>query len=671
MHDNQLSGNIPNFSNLSNLTNLSLQNNQLSGSIPDFNNLPNLSYLSLQNNQLSGSIPAFNNLPALYTLQICPNNLTGNIPGFYSCDFLNVNSIDFSCVIAAQTTGIVYVDANKNCIKDEDEAIIPNTVIATTDSTSYSFSDESGFYTLKTDTGLRNFNCIMPNYLWEQNCLDHPNAYTIHPISYQDSLGGFDFGLQYSIECPLMIVEVGTPFLRRCFTNTYTVHYCNTGTATAEDAEIHLSLGEAIIPLESSMPYNEDTENYLVFNIGTVGIGQCGSFTLTDSLSCDAILGSTACMEAFAFPNDLCFEDASLWDGSDLEINAACLGDSVIFEIRNTGEDMLVESEYRMYEDDLLTLVEPLFLTAGEVLTLSHPASGQTFRVTAQQTPNHPISTFVTAVVELCGTENMASVGFVNTQSNVHYSRFYNINCQEIIGSYDPNDKAVTPKGVGDEHRITDSQELEYKIRFQNIGSDTAFRVVVIDTIDTKFLDINSLKLGVSSHDYTAEVKDGKVLIFTFENIFLVDSATNEMASNGFLMFKISQNIGNQRDDLIQNEAAIYFDYNQPVITNKTFNTIGLPHLTTDIPIITQVQGTIPASIFYENEHLYIKLSVVSNNEQYSFRLYDALGRFVTQIDKLSIPNHELLVGNLTKGVYVFEIQATNGKKTTGKFMVQ
>ncbi|GEM_PF-3232091 len=77
--DNQLSGNIPDFSNLPNLKMLYLYKNQLSGSIPNFN-LPNLTDLSLSQNQLSGSIPNFNNLPKLIELSLYNNQLSGTVP---------------------------------------------------------------------------------------------------------------------------------------------------------------------------------------------------------------------------------------------------------------------------------------------------------------------------------------------------------------------------------------------------------------------------------------------------------------------------------------------------------------------------------------------------------------------------------------------------------------
>ena len=63
----------------------------------------------------------------------------------------------------------------------------------------------------------------------------------------------------------------------------------------------------------------------------------------------------------------------------------------------------------------------------------------------------------------------------------------------------------------------------------------------------------------------------------------LPDSASNEAASHGFVQFTISQ-----KEDLpigteIYNEAAIFFDFNAPVITNKTLHTIGEDFITVSV----------------------------------------------------------------------------------------
>ncbi|XP_071697986.1 probable LRR receptor-like serine/threonine-protein kinase At5g63710 [Rutidosis leptorrhynchoides] len=58
LHDNNLSGELPDLSSLVNLQNLNLTRNKFSGSIPTFwNQLTNLKYLDLSSNDLSGKIP--------------------------------------------------------------------------------------------------------------------------------------------------------------------------------------------------------------------------------------------------------------------------------------------------------------------------------------------------------------------------------------------------------------------------------------------------------------------------------------------------------------------------------------------------------------------------------------------------------------------------------------
>ncbi|MFH2095218.1 MAG: hypothetical protein ABIJ16_05920, partial [Bacteroidota bacterium] len=53
---------------------------------------------------------------------------------------------------------------------------------------------------------------------------------------------------------------------------------------------------------------------------------------------------------------------------------------------------------------------------------------------------------------------------------------------QVIVGSYDPNDKHVTPAGIGTEGIVQHGTRLSYTIRFQNTGNDTAHTIIIRDT---------------------------------------------------------------------------------------------------------------------------------------------------------------------------------------------
>ncbi len=81
---NNLSGNIPNFSNLPQLIRMNLQGNSLSGTIPDFQAMDFLTDIRLEGNQLTGSIPNFSGVPSLNNLRLLGNQLTGPIPDFTS-----------------------------------------------------------------------------------------------------------------------------------------------------------------------------------------------------------------------------------------------------------------------------------------------------------------------------------------------------------------------------------------------------------------------------------------------------------------------------------------------------------------------------------------------------------------------------------------------------------
>jgi hypothetical protein len=146
----------------------------------------------------------------------------------------------------------------------------------------------------------------------------------------------------------------------------------------------------------------------------------------------------------------------------------------------------------------------------------------------------------------------------------------------KIIGSYDPNFKEVSPAGKGPEGYITTADSvLDYVIHFQNTGSYYAQKIVVVDTLDNN-LDWSSLQPGFSDHNYVATMSETGVVQFTFDNINLDWQAKSEMASRGLVSYSIKQQKHLAPGAKIKNSAAIYFDYNSPVITNKTLNTIKL-----------------------------------------------------------------------------------------------
>ncbi len=145
---------------------------------------------------------------------------------------------------------------------------------------------------------------------------------------------------------------------------------------------------------------------------------------------------------------------------------------------------------------------------------------------------------------------------------------------QIITCAYDPNDKLVDPPGIGNENHISSETEyLDYTVRFQNTGNDTANLVVIKDQLDSKLVKSTLSILG-SSHNIETFVNQNGEISFYFDSIMLPDSTTNEIESHGYLKYRIHLDQNLPLGTIIYNTAHIFFDYNPAIITNTAFNTL-------------------------------------------------------------------------------------------------
>jgi len=221
-----------------------------------------------------------------------------------------------------------------------------------------------------------------------------------------------------------------------------------------------------------------------------------------------------------------------------------------------------------------------------------------------------------------------------------------------VTGSYDPNDKAVNPKGLGEEGIISMSDSLlSYTVRFQNTGTDTAFTVLIRDTLDEDLL-VQSVRPGPASHAYSLNVKDGNVLEFLFENILLPDSFINEPASHGFVIFDALIRRDAPYGTTLENRAGIYFDFNPPIITNTVVNTLEMINAT------KQIQA-IEFSVFPNPSHERITIKH-DQSDSVKMTIYDLKG-IPHQHHELERNIHSINISQLPEGVYLIEMKGSKG----------
>ena len=150
------------------------------------------------------------------------------------------------------------------------------------------------------------------------------------------------------------------------------------------------------------------------------------------------------------------------------------------------------------------------------------------------------------------------------TDDNLENNEF--ILDQEVVNSYDPNDKRVLE---GSQVHIDDAGKyLNYIVRFQNTGTANAQRVAIRDTLSAN-LDWNSLQMISSSDSYQMNIKNGNAVEFVFDGINLPYEDADEEGSQGYIAYKIKPKSDIVVGDIIAGDAAIYFDFNEPIITNE------------------------------------------------------------------------------------------------------
>ena len=565
-----------------------------------------------------------------------------------------------------QISGTVVRDDNMDCLNTPGENHLQNWKMYTQGSNGFSnitFTDANGHYQLFVDTGSYEINLIAPSTVW-QTC----SPVTVSSSNFDSVV--VDLQAQPLVNCPVMSVDIEVSLLRRCFdNNVYIVNYCNMGTELAESAYVTVQFDDLLSLENSSLAYIELADNTYEFLLGDIASNECGSFTITTTVSCEAEFLQTLCAFANIYPQVNCETGGGNYVGPSVKVKGNCTGTEVTFQIENIGAgDMDTPSDYTVFRNALILETGSFQLMAGNLSEHKYSADGATYRLEAGQAAGFPEESSPGFTIEACtnGTGDFET-GFFNMFPPADYGSAYDEVCKMVIGSFDPNDKTPTPLGYGDEHFIEKNTDIQYLIRFQNTGTDTAFNIIVRDTL-SGFFDITSLVLGASSHDYVFNVLGNNILEFKFSNIMLPDSNINETASHGYLTYQLKQKEHLAPGDLVRNSAAIYFDFNAPVITNETFHTIGEHFIETTS--ISTLDNNISLQV-YPNP---MKEFVIFNIQNILFQeglieLYNGIGQLV-RVEKVQEHSHVVKRKALTPGSYFFKLILDDQLSATGVIQV-
>jgi hypothetical protein len=479
----------------------------------------------------------------------------------------------YTKIIRADKDGKIYTnfikgniskDINNNCSLDGNETNMSGMFVKTEPDNFYDITDESGNYSIPVDTGISyKIIPIINSKIGNQSSSCYPFRTVLFNQKQKDSTGN-DFFIKQELN-PDLKLNYSISNRTRCFPGASAITIANYGFADAANVTVSVEAPSFYFIKDANFPFLKD-DKFIQFNVGKIEAGKITTITLTDSISCAAMLSDVANIRSIVNTTTNC-------------INPEFCKDTVII-------------------------------------------------------------------------------------------RF------SVTGSFDPNDKQVFPSLINFEDYSNGNKELNYLIRFQNSGNGEARTVRVIDTLSSS-LDIHSIRSIQTSHSSSTKIisSDPLIIEWFFENINLPAQSQSEELSQGYISFAIDLKEGLEDKTTVSNGAAIYFDYNEPVITNRATTLISSEEETEtykeSIPTGTQMVSSNHSIILFPNpitESSVIKISPALNT--FKTAVYDSKGIKLLEKDgsgdEVSINRNDI-----KPGIYFYHIYTDNQEIGKGSFLVK
>lgn len=537
-----------------------------------------------------------------YTISIDPawlsanNYVIGNIipsPNILISTGVSTTLITLNC--ASQTTmlcatGQVYCDANDNGVLDNGETPIANAPISINGTVAY--SNTSGFYNISYPGTINNSYVLTMSANWLTQ-----NGYSI--------LNNNGNNVTNILGTPC---NSGTPgstvnFPLSCGGNV-TPTFCYGGFVFCDaNGNGVMNVGEAPIAGAQVQLFTQpnSTTSVTVYTDSTGYFSYCGPFVGTSNIILAQVSPTWLIYNGFTGPTSYTtlqgFVTAQVQPGM-IAVNCGGTTTAPCADLWTTvtpwigyyqNSTAYIKINWGSYGPGIIgnyTLsftypagVSPIL---SSIQNTNYTISGNTItwnlNSAASSFSNYDVILFSVPGGLINGAQHFFTSSIAPTGATIDCGTYNNTgSLLQILGnSYDPNDKNASTDYMNENYPLgyLDAfidDALTYTIRFQNTGTAPAQNIYIIDTLSAQ-LDWSSFTLLEATHPIQVVNLGNGIMRFEFNQIWLPDSTSNEPQSHGHLTYRISENANNPIMSTIENTAYIYFDWNDPIITNTTFH---------------------------------------------------------------------------------------------------
>lgn len=235
----------------------------------------------------------------------------------------------------------------------------------------------------------------------------------------------------------------------------------------------------------------------------------------------------------------------------------------------------------------------------------------------------------------------------------------------EVVGAIDPNDILVSPKGDGPEGFINKGQSLTYTIRFENVGTYKATYVFLENRIP-EGLELGTLEILSSSHPYTYSITPDRLLRVAYRYIDLPPAMLDSIGAHGHFKYKIRPKIGIEEGQVIENSAKIFFDFEDPIVTNTVVNTIKFigQKEEKNLKIYPNPAIDVVSFSIEDNYHKLVEPRLIAY-----WVILDASGRALLSSFEDQVAEMQVSVAQLPKGLYFIRASTRSGETFAGKLL--
>lgn len=572
------------------------------------------------------------------------------------CQDLRDNILNIN---APRIVGTILSDGDEDCMPSAGDFGLAGWLvrIESISDTYFAITNASGNYIKDVPLGSYQVSVVPPNDLWISCTVDLTvNATAVDQV-YEASIV-----MDGVVSSPALRVSIGAPKSEICEDNTYYITYKNEGVAAATNTLVTIELNEHMTYISSDLGSFLVDGTTVTAILGEVPAGGSGLFRIVANLDCDeAMIGEAVCISARASADET--DPLPIgWTDAALETTVTCVGDSIEVVIENIGlNNVTLPLGFIVIEDDVMFNDNTTDPSVGERLVYRFADRGGLYRVIAQQPDGYPYGSFATSFVQSCEGDRSDAFDFASMFPEADDAADVDILCSEVVGPIPVNEIIAYPKGYRADNEISDNQDLEYTVRFQNTSGDTVNHISIQNYIDAD-LDLGSIDIGSASHNYTVRIDDGGVLRFDLYNVGLPDSEIDRSSSYGYVTYRIAQLPDLPIGTIIDNAADVAYDYGDAAATEVYTHIIAEDYIEI---ILGEEEVLLDANLTVAPNPVadMLRIAVPEGYSDISYVLYDLSGKVINAANCRSNAFY-INRGMMIDGVYVLEIRS--GERTLG-----